>query len=261
MPPTLRSSSRRSIRRRCGRRSDSAHCSMRSAIAREIVAMLAQALGAFAPDHAFDEIADSAWEREWLVDFKPMRFGTRLWVCPHEHMVVSRNAIVRACSIPVSHSARVLIRPRRCASSGWMAPASAQDGDRLRLRLGHSRDRGGEARRAPCASQSITIRRRCSRRAKMRSETASDGSRHPGVRRGPATEAAAFRLMLANILALPLIELAPHFRRQWRQAEIWCCQAFWTTRRTPLPRRTPIGSAIAAPVRRDDWIRLHGVRR
>ena len=29
-----------------------------------------------------DPVADRAWEREWLKDFRPMRFGTRLWVCP-----------------------------------------------------------------------------------------------------------------------------------------------------------------------------------
>lgn len=28
-------------------------------------------------------IADQAWERVWLKDFHPMRFGQRLWVCPH----------------------------------------------------------------------------------------------------------------------------------------------------------------------------------
>jgi ribosomal protein L11 methyltransferase len=27
-------------------------------------------------------VADRAWEREWLKDFRPMRFGRRLWVCP-----------------------------------------------------------------------------------------------------------------------------------------------------------------------------------
>jgi ribosomal protein L11 methyltransferase len=27
-------------------------------------------------------VADRAWEREWLKDFHPMRFGRRLWVCP-----------------------------------------------------------------------------------------------------------------------------------------------------------------------------------
>ncbi len=27
-------------------------------------------------------LEDRPWEREWLKDFHPMRFGTRLWVCP-----------------------------------------------------------------------------------------------------------------------------------------------------------------------------------
>ncbi len=30
----------------------------------------------------FESVEDRAWEREWLKDFKPMRFGRRLWVCP-----------------------------------------------------------------------------------------------------------------------------------------------------------------------------------
>jgi ribosomal protein L11 methyltransferase len=30
----------------------------------------------------FETLADRAWEREWLKDFKPMRFGRRLWICP-----------------------------------------------------------------------------------------------------------------------------------------------------------------------------------
>jgi ribosomal protein L11 methyltransferase len=29
-----------------------------------------------------EAVADRAWEREWLEDFRPMRFGGRLWVCP-----------------------------------------------------------------------------------------------------------------------------------------------------------------------------------
>jgi ribosomal protein L11 methyltransferase len=36
------------------------------------------------PDAAIriERVADRAWEREWLRDFRPMRFGRRLWVCP-----------------------------------------------------------------------------------------------------------------------------------------------------------------------------------
>lgn len=31
-----------------------------------------------------DGLADRAWEREWLKDFRPMAFGQRLWVSPHQ---------------------------------------------------------------------------------------------------------------------------------------------------------------------------------
>lgn len=33
-------------------------------------------------DASFETLADRAWEREWLKDFRPMRFGRRLWICP-----------------------------------------------------------------------------------------------------------------------------------------------------------------------------------
>ena len=46
-----------------------------------LAACLAQALPN-APAPRFETLPDKPWEREWLKDFKPMRFGRRLWVCP-----------------------------------------------------------------------------------------------------------------------------------------------------------------------------------
>ncbi|HVS76919.1 MAG TPA: 50S ribosomal protein L11 methyltransferase [Steroidobacteraceae bacterium] len=40
------------------------------------------------------EVADRAWEREWLRDFHAMRFGRRLWVCPHHEQVADPDAAV-----------------------------------------------------------------------------------------------------------------------------------------------------------------------
>ncbi len=34
------------------------------------------------PAHHVETLEDRAWEREWLRDFGPMRFGERLWICP-----------------------------------------------------------------------------------------------------------------------------------------------------------------------------------
>jgi ribosomal protein L11 methyltransferase len=46
-----------------------------------IVASLSQRLEPV-PVYRFERVEDRIWEREWLKDFKPMRFGQRLWVCP-----------------------------------------------------------------------------------------------------------------------------------------------------------------------------------
>ena len=37
-------------------------------------------------------VEDRAWEREWLKDFHAMRFGKRLWVCPHHEEVADPEA-------------------------------------------------------------------------------------------------------------------------------------------------------------------------
>jgi ribosomal protein L11 methyltransferase len=34
------------------------------------------------PSPRFDELPERVWEREWMRDFRPMRFGRRLWICP-----------------------------------------------------------------------------------------------------------------------------------------------------------------------------------
>jgi ribosomal protein L11 methyltransferase len=41
-------------------------------------------------------IAERAWEREWLADFHALRFGRRLWVCPHHERVTAPDAVVVA---------------------------------------------------------------------------------------------------------------------------------------------------------------------
>jgi ribosomal protein L11 methyltransferase len=47
-----------------------------------LAATLRQALGAPGLALRFETLADRVWEREWLKDFRPMRFGRRLWICP-----------------------------------------------------------------------------------------------------------------------------------------------------------------------------------
>ena len=46
------------------------------------------------PAHRVETLEDRAWEREWLKDFGAMRFGERLWICPTGASVADENAVI-----------------------------------------------------------------------------------------------------------------------------------------------------------------------
>ncbi|MGB5131423.1 MAG: 50S ribosomal protein L11 methyltransferase [Steroidobacteraceae bacterium] len=59
-------------------------------MAATLMAVLALPAGAI----RHERVEDRIWEREWLKDFRPMRFGRRLWVCPGGQAAGASDAIV-----------------------------------------------------------------------------------------------------------------------------------------------------------------------
>jgi ribosomal protein L11 methyltransferase len=59
-----------------------------------LLALLAAALGVKSSHLQAQALPDRAWEREWLRDFRPMRFGRRLWICPRHERLTHPEAIV-----------------------------------------------------------------------------------------------------------------------------------------------------------------------
>lgn len=47
------------------------------------------------PEHRVEALADRDWEREWLRDFGPMRFGARLWICPGDTAAEEDGVVVK----------------------------------------------------------------------------------------------------------------------------------------------------------------------
>ncbi|WP_339843297.1 50S ribosomal protein L11 methyltransferase [uncultured Halopseudomonas sp.] len=45
------------------------------------------------PVHEIEEIADQDWERSWMEHFHPMRFGQRLWIVPSWHSAPEPDAV------------------------------------------------------------------------------------------------------------------------------------------------------------------------
>ena len=60
----------------------------------EVLIDLAARLGIDAGRIEARFVADRVWEREWLRDFHAMRFGRRLWICPHHERVDAAEAVV-----------------------------------------------------------------------------------------------------------------------------------------------------------------------
>lgn len=56
---------------------------------------LSRELQAAFPEHApaIETLKDQQWERAWLKDFRPMQFGERLWVCPSTHVPPDSDAV------------------------------------------------------------------------------------------------------------------------------------------------------------------------
>ncbi|MCF5530806.1 50S ribosomal protein L11 methyltransferase [Pseudomonas syringae] len=58
-----------------------------------VLAHLSLLTGAELPEHSAEVIEDQDWERSWMDNFQPMRFGQRLWIVPSWHVAPEPDAV------------------------------------------------------------------------------------------------------------------------------------------------------------------------
>ncbi|PYC28405.1 50S ribosomal protein L11 methyltransferase [Aquipseudomonas alcaligenes] len=58
-----------------------------------LIAHLELLTGAPLPEHQIEHIEDQDWERSWMDNFQPMRFGQRLWIVPSWHAAPQPEAV------------------------------------------------------------------------------------------------------------------------------------------------------------------------
>lgn len=113
----------------------------------EAVAILEQhpLLGAgFA--HKIEQLEDKDWEREWMDNFHPMRFGERLWICPSWRDVPDENA-VNVMLDPDWPLVPALTQQPRCVCNGSTALTCRAKRLSILAAVPASRDRSAEAGR------------------------------------------------------------------------------------------------------------------
>jgi ribosomal protein L11 methyltransferase len=203
-------------------------------------------------------LADRAWEREWLRDFHALRFGRRLWICPHHEQVAEPAAVVVKLDPGLAFGTGT--HPSTALCLTWL-DAQLRPGARV-IDYGCGSGILGLAAAMLGAAQvdAFDIDPQALLATAQNAAANGLGTRlrvHADAKELPA----AADLLLANILAGPLCALAADFARRLRpggqillagilddQAEaVACVYAPWFD--------------IAPAGAREDWVALAGRRK
>ena len=157
------------------------------------------------PANRIEELAERVWEREWLKDFGPMQFGQRLWICPGDSTADDADAVVVQLDPGLAFGTGT--HPTTALCLDWLDGLSLQDSTMLDYGCG-SGVLAIAALKLGCQSAvAMDIDPQALIATKQNAQHNDVGSQLQVF--GSAAELdGQFDVVIANILAGPLIELA-----------------------------------------------------
>jgi ribosomal protein L11 methyltransferase len=217
-----------------------------------------------------ETLADRAWEREWLKDFKPMRFGARLWICPGGQL--PSEDLLTANREPPTANRLVLIEldpglafgtgthPTTALCLEWLDGAEVAGKRVIDYGCGSGILAIAAAKLGATAVSAVDI----DPQALLATQ---DNAERNGVadlitlQLVSGANLAPADILLANILAGPLESLAPTFASLVRTGGRLALSGILRNQAEAVATRYAPWFDIAPAVVRDDWARLDGVRR
>lgn len=171
------------------------------------------------PAHEIEELEDRDWEREWLKDFSPMRFGRRLWVCPGNTTIDDPEAVIIRLDPGLAFGTGTHATTAMCLE--WL------DGLVLRGRTVLDYGCGSgvlaiAALKLGCGSAHATDIDPQAARATAANATANGVAERLHVSVGAVSVTGQFDVVIANILAGPLVDLAPSLRQHLAHGCLLC---------------------------------------
>jgi ribosomal protein L11 methyltransferase len=158
------------------------------------------------PAHEIEELEDRDWEREWLKDFSPMRFGQRLWVCPGTTSIDDSKAVIIRLDPGLAFGTGTHATTAMCLE--WLDGLSLRGKTMLDYGCG-SGVLAIAALKLGCSSAHAMDIDPQAARATTSNAAANSVAERLQVSVGEESVAGQFDVVIANILAGPLIELAP----------------------------------------------------
>jgi ribosomal protein L11 methyltransferase len=226
---------------------------------RDVIDALQSSLGRTLPAHSFDEVADRAWEREWLKDFRPLRFGKRLWVCPHgqEPPNDTRDPVIVWLDPGLAFGTGT--HPTTAMCLEWLDAANVRDRDLI--------DYGCGSGILAIAAVKLGARHVLGVDLDPQALLATtDNAARNGVadriRVGlPEAAREPVDLLVANILSEPLIELAPRFGALVRPGGALALSGILESQASAVALACAPWFDMRTFATRDSWVCLNGERR
>lgn len=226
-----------------------------------LLANLRASLTAQLPDTTFERIADRAWEREWLKDFHPMRFGQRLWICPGgQRPQLDGSAAPVIIELDPGLAFGTGTHPTTALCLEWLDSASLAGRFVVDYGCGSGVLAIAALKLGASAALAIDIDPQAllaTRENAVRNHVA-DKLTVGGAREGQQARA---DVLLANILAEPLLELAPAFAERVAAGGSIVLSGILQSQAEPVASRYAAWFDMRPATVRDDWALLYGVRR
>jgi ribosomal protein L11 methyltransferase len=223
-----------------------------------IAATLAAVLGVDPDNVAAEYVEDRVWEREWLRDFRPMRFGSRLWVCPAGQPPGDPEAVVLELDPGLAFGTGT--HPTTALCLEWLDGA-IRGGERVldygcgsgilalaALRLGAAR-----ATAFDIDPQALHATRENAARTGL-ADRIEVPARASGVE-------GRFDVVLANILSSPLVALAPDLQSRTGQGSALALAGLLSDQADEVAQAYQPWFDIGPVAERDGWTLLAGRRR
>jgi ribosomal protein L11 methyltransferase len=224
----------------------------------ELASALAGALGLTRSAIGIERVEDRAWEREWLKDFRPMRFGRRLWVCPAGQRPDGRAAVVLELDPGLAFGTGT--HPTTAMCLEWLDGAIAGGEPVLDFGCGSGILALAALKLGAASATAFDIDPQAL--VATRENAAKSGlSERISVERLAGDVAGAFDIVVANILSGPLIGLAPGLAQRAR-ADGWIVLAGMLERQADeVARAYRPWFDIGPAAEREGWTLLAGRRR
>ncbi|MFC1378015.1 MAG: 50S ribosomal protein L11 methyltransferase [gamma proteobacterium symbiont of Clathrolucina costata] len=203
----------------------------------------------------WERIEDRIWERVWLDHFKPMSFGQRLWVCPAGDSVDQQNAVVIKLDPGLAFGTGT--HPTTALCLEWL---DAQDLSGKRI-IDYGCGSGILAIAALKLGASSAVALDHDPQALIASrDNAEKNSVSDRLLTCLPDELpnGTFDLLVANILAAPLIQLAPDFARLIRPGGRFALSGILAEQQAEVAPAYQAFATLEAPKRQQEWLLLCG---